>query len=75
MSLIALKIKIVKFEINNKSKRILQNLIDCKSYKEKADSLIVSFDMVSNYIKEFYTTLGVKIKAVAMRKFKNSLLI
>lgn len=63
---------VVSFAMKNKSKIILQYLSEGKSYKEIAETLNVSIDVVRYNIKEIYKTLGVKNKGGAVGKFRNN---
>lgn len=66
---------IVNLDMKNKSKQILKYLSEGKSYKEIAEILGVSIDVVRYNIKEIYKTLGVKNKGGAVGKFKNGTLV
>jgi DNA-binding CsgD family transcriptional regulator len=59
--------------MNQRSKLILKYLGEGRSYKEIADMMDISIDMVRYSIKDIYKTLGVKNKVSALGKFNRNI--
>lgn len=60
-------------DMNQRSKQILKYLGEGRSYKEIADMMDISIDVVRYSIKDIYKTLGVKNKVSALGKFNRNI--
>jgi Response regulator containing a CheY-like receiver domain and an HTH DNA-binding domain len=56
------------YQLSEKEKEVLQNLVDGKSYKMIADAMNIAFDTVKTHIKNIYAKLHVHSSAEAVAK-------
>ena len=56
------------YQLSDKEKEVLQNLVDGKSYKMIADAMGIAFDTVKTHIKNIYAKLHVHSSAEAVSK-------
>ncbi len=62
------RIKLNEYNLTQREKEILQELINGSSYKKIADTLFISLDTVRSHIKNIYQKLHVNSKSEAVAK-------
>jgi DNA-binding NarL/FixJ family response regulator len=57
-----------KYDLTNQERRVLQQLVEGKSYKLAADALYISFDTVKTHVRNIYAKLQVHSGTEAVSK-------